>query len=93
MHYHTWYLSHASQPVVVEKNLSCGENFPYDRLSCGEVSPHEKCEENLSHTENYPRDKCGAKYVVWRNLSCGEMFYITVVSTRVMRNVEQICSV
>ena len=24
------------------KNLSCGENFPYDKLSCGEVSPHDK---------------------------------------------------
>ena len=28
-----------------------------------------------------------------RNLSCVEMFYMTDVSTRVMRNVEQICSV
>ena len=26
------------------KNLSCGEMYPYDRLFCGEVSPHEKCE-------------------------------------------------
>ena len=26
----------------LRKNLSCGENFPYDRLSCGEVSPHDK---------------------------------------------------
>jgi len=26
-------------------------------------------------------------------MSCGEMFYMTVVSTRVMRNVEQNCSV
>ena len=24
------------------KNLSCGENFPYDKLSCGEVPPHDK---------------------------------------------------
>ena len=40
-----------------EKNLSCGEIFPYDRLSYGEVSPHEKCEENLSHRESSPHDE------------------------------------
>ena len=34
-------------------------------------SPHEKCEENLSHSESSPHDKCGE---MWRNLSCGEMF-------------------
>ena len=50
------------------KLLSCGEIFPYDRLSCREVSPHEKCEENLSHRESSPRDKCGAKCIMWRNV-------------------------
>ena len=63
--------------MVVENNLSCGENFPYDRLSCGEVSPQEKFEENLSHGEsskliNVEQNVlCGE---MWRNLSCGEMF-------------------
>ena len=56
------------------KNLSCGENFPYDRLSCGEVSPHEKCEENLSHRESSPHDKCGAKCVMWRNVEKSVMW-------------------
>ena len=54
------------------KNLSCGEIFIYYRLLCGEVSPHEKCEENLSHRGSSPHDKCGAKCVMWRNLSCGD---------------------
>ena len=35
------------------KKLSCGENFPYDRLSCGEVSPQEKFEENLSQLSSW----------------------------------------
>ena len=50
------------------KLLSCGEIFPYDRLSCREVSPHEKCEENLSHRESSPHDKCGAECIMWRNV-------------------------
>ena len=65
--------------MVVEKNLSCGENFPYDRLSCGEVSPHEKCEENLSHRESSPHDKCGAKCVMWRNME--KFLHMTDFST------------
>ena len=60
--------------MVVEKNLSCGENFPYDRLSCGEVSPQEKFEENLSHRESSPHDKCGAKCVMWRNVEKSVMW-------------------
>ena len=56
------------------KNLSCGENFPYDRLSCGEVSPQEKFEENLSHRESSPHDKCGAKCVMWRNVEKSVMW-------------------
>ena len=59
---YTSYLSQAPQAVLVEKNLSCEEIFPYDRLSCGEVSPHEKCEDNLSHSESSPHD-------VWRKLN------------------------
>ena len=54
---HTSYVSQAPQAVLVEK-----------KLSCGEVSPREKCEENLSHRESSPHDKCGAKSVVWRNV-------------------------
>ena len=56
------------------ENLSRREIFPYDRLSCGEVSPHEKCEENLSHNESSPLDKCGAKCVVWRNVKKSVMW-------------------
>ena len=48
--------------------MSCGEFFPYDRFSCGEVSPNEKCEENLSHRESSQHDKCGAKCCMWRNV-------------------------
>ena len=56
------------------KLLSCGEIFPYDRLSCREVSPHEKCEENLSHRESSPHDKCGAKCIMWRNVEKSVMW-------------------
>ena len=52
----------------------CGEIFPYDRLSCGEVSPQEKFEENLSHRESSPHDKCGAKCVMWRNVEKSVMW-------------------
>ena len=78
--------------MLVEKNLSCGELFPCDRLSCGDVSPHEKCEENLSHIESPPHDKCGAKYVMWKNVEKSVMekcFHMT----RAMKNVENICYV
>ena len=43
-------------------------------MSCGEVSPHEKCEENLSHRESSPHDKCGAKCVMWRNVEKSVMW-------------------
>ena len=76
------------------KLLSCGEIFPYDRLSCREVSPHEKCEENLSHRESSPHD-FGAKCVYAEK--CGEIchvdkcFHMTDISTWEMKNVETIC--
>ena len=41
---------------------------------CGEVSPHEKCEENLAHRESSPHDKCGAKCVMWRNVEKSVMW-------------------
>ena len=37
--------------------LLCGEIFLHDKLSCGEVSPHVKSEENLSHRESSPHDE------------------------------------
>ena len=59
---------------VCGEKFSCGENFPYDRLSCGEVSPQEKFVENLSHRESSPHDKCGAKCVMWRNVEKSVMW-------------------
>ena len=41
---------------------------------CGEVYPHEKCEENLSHRESSPHDKCGAKCGMWRNVEKSVMW-------------------
>ena len=34
---HTWYLSRVPRVVPVEKNLSCGEIWPHDRFSCGQI--------------------------------------------------------
>ena len=40
LYIHTWYLSPAPPAVLVEKNLSCGEVSPHDKCSVGDMSPH-----------------------------------------------------
>ena len=78
--------------------MSCGEKIPYDRLLCGKVSPHEKCEENISHRKSSPHDKYGANCVMWRNMEksvmwrnmlfCCKICFVAIYALFVCRKIE-----
>ena len=93
---HTWYLSRVPRVVPVEKNLSCGEIWPHDRFSCGQILhiADRHVDKFLTWQiimwKKFSTWEMWRKFVMWRNnvsnLWCFVAFYAVLLQNRDLRS-------